>query len=157
MIGEDEIVLQFVTESDPLSAAIRYFSHSVVSHVDLVLPDGGLLGARMAGGVQVRGADYAPWSMVLRATLRSPCAPKVYAAALSQLGKPYDWRAILAFAVDRDWREADSWICSELQAWALEQGGFFQRPLYLGVNKITPGDLLLVVSPFAEIARVARP
>jgi hypothetical protein len=62
------IALQFSTEADPVSALIRAFSHGPFSHVDAVLPDGRLLGARADGGVQARATGYAPFSRVLRIT-----------------------------------------------------------------------------------------
>jgi hypothetical protein len=153
-LGTDEIAFQFVSEGDLVSGVIRWFSHAAVSHVDLVLPDGRLFGAHLWGGVKARPPDYARWSTVRRIAIRTPAAPAVYAAALSQDGKPYDWRAIAGFALDRDWRARDSWICSELHAWALEQGRFFAHPLVLNAAKLTPGDLLLVLSPFGDVERI---
>lgn len=64
---------------------------------------------------------------------------------MSQLGKPYDYEAIWGFLLNRDWREPDSWICSELQARALEVAGIVPC-LYLACNKITPVALALAVS-----------
>jgi hypothetical protein len=64
----------------------------------------------------------------------------------SQLGKPYDKTAILAFVAARDWQEKDSWFCSELQAAALVACGWFASPLATEFNHITPRDLLLIVS-----------
>ena len=70
-----------------------------------------------------------------------PCSPlqeKAYHDfLLGQVGKPYDDEAILAFFFNRNWREKDSWICSELQAAAGEFSGIFPQ-LYLAANKITP-------------------
>jgi hypothetical protein len=157
------IRLQFVAASGFLSGLIRWFSHGAggvgISHVDAVLPDGRLLGARFdkadgVRGVAIRRPNYEKW--IYRAVIELPCDKGVeeafYAALESQLGKPYDWRAILAFFFNRDWRARDSWYCSELQAWALEppQSGFFQHPLALTVNRITPGDLLLLTSAFGS-------
>lgn len=150
------IVLQFVTEADIVSGVVRWFSHATVSHVDLALDDGGLFGAHFVGGVKRRPPDYAPWSRIVRVELMTPKAESVTAAALSQDGKPYDWRTILAFAFDRDWRERDSWICSELIAWALEQGGFFARPLILPTSRITPGDLLFLTAAMGEVVSDRR-
>lgn len=31
-----------------------------------------------------------------------------------QLGKRYDWTALLSFVVRRDWSESDAWFCSEM-------------------------------------------
>jgi hypothetical protein len=48
----------------------------------------------------------------------------------------------------RDWRSQDSWFCSEFCAWALESGGFFPYSLVAAKNRITPGDLLLLLNGF---------
>jgi hypothetical protein len=154
-LGVDQVALQFVTESDLASALVRWFSHAGVSHVDLCLPDGRLFGAHLVGGVKARPPDYAHWSTVQRITIATPVANAVYQAALAQDGKPYDWRCIAGFAFGRDWRERDSWICSELVAWALEQGRFFAHPLVLSASRMTPGDLLLVLSAFGDVQRTA--
>ncbi len=145
------IILQFVTEADPVSAVIRYFSHSVVSHVDMVLDGGWLFGAHWQGGVKRRPPHYARWSRIIRVKLPTLNADDVEAAALTQDGKPYDMKAIFAFALDRDWRDSDSWICSELHAWALERGRYFERPLMLPASRITPGDLLFLTSTLGEV------
>jgi hypothetical protein len=150
------VAFQFVTEADPVSGMIRWFSHAAVSHVDMVLEDGSLFGAHLVGGVKRRAPDYAPWSRVVRVELMTPKAEAVIAAALSQDGKPYDWRAILAFAFDRDWRACESWTCSELQAWALERGGFFLQPLILPASRITPGDLLFLTAAMGEVTSDRR-
>ena len=112
-----------------------------------------LLGARsdtiegIAPGVRVRPAWYAPF--VETVLLEIPCtqaqAQRFWAFLEVQLGKPYDKRAIWGFALGRDWREPDSWICSELQAAALEAACIAPR-LYLRANKITPVALALAVS-----------
>lgn len=64
----------------------------------------------------------------------------------AQVGKPYDHSAIWGFASGRDWREDDSWICSELQAAALEHAGIVPNQLYLAANKITPVALAFGLS-----------
>ncbi len=67
------------------------------------------------------------------------------AFAHAQVGKPYDYTAIAGFLARRDWREDDSWFCSELQAAAFEAG---RRPLLnptISINRISPG--LLELSP----------
>jgi hypothetical protein len=48
--------------------------------------------------------------------------------ARTQIGKPYDWTAILALLMDRDWRDSGAWFCSELVVAALEAVGFWPRP-----------------------------
>ena len=72
-------------------------------------------------GVRIRPAGYRKW--VRRVVFEVPAtfAQELawQAFLIAQVGKPYDGEAILAFAFGRDWREPDSWICSELQAAAL--------------------------------------
>jgi hypothetical protein len=147
------IRLQFSRQSGLISNAIAWFSAGHFSHVDAVLPDGNLLGARhdrVGGkppGVQVRPQDYVEFSEKRLFFIPAPPeqARMFYDFLLAQVGKPYDIAAIWGFALDRDWRNPDSWICSELQAAALEQVGRVPR-LFLAANKITPGALALVVT-----------
>ncbi|MGH6980467.1 MAG: hypothetical protein ACREFC_04605, partial [Stellaceae bacterium] len=152
------IVLQFAYQRDLSGALIRFYQRGWPTHVDAVMPDGRLLGARLGRcgalrpGVQIRKPGYAPFVRTERVVLDvSALAEAAFHAFLEgQLGKPYDWRAILAFAVHRDWRERDAWYCSELIAAALEHARFFPRPLPSPVNLLTPRDLLLLVSPWAQ-------
>jgi uncharacterized protein YycO len=138
------ITLQFSSESGIGSTLITWFEWSPYSHVDFVLPDGTLLGARLDGGVQIRPAGYANFTRTERLAVKAPNA--VLDAAKSQIGKPYDTAAIVAFGIhQRSWTDEASWFCSELVAWAFQQGG---KPLLRTshLNRITPADLLL--SPY---------
>ena len=155
-ITSPSVTLQFVLADDPCSSAIAWFSQGHFSHVDAVLPDGRLLGARsdkiggVPSGVQIRPSNYGKW--VKRTQFVIPCSPtqktNFWSFLNAQIGKSYDSRAIWAFAVNRDWRESDSWICSELQSAALETAGIW-RPLYLAANKITPVMCAMVASATA--------
>ena len=153
------ITLQFVDGgSDPGSEAIKLFSRGWCSHVDVVMPDGCLLGARsdeVGGaptGVQIRPQGYNKWDQVEQIALQAtPEQEKAFYDFLqAQLGKPYDKTAIIAFAFERDWTAPDSWFCSELAAAALVYCGWFPKPFRFGVNEITPRDLLMAVSPWAQ-------
>ena len=147
------IKLQFVRQDDISSAAIAWFSQGHFSHVDAVIPEQGLLGARndsVGGkppGVQIRPHDYAKFST--RVVMTVPATPAqasaFYGFLGSQLGKPYDTAAIWAFVANRDWRQEDSWICSELQSAAGEAAGITPK-LYLAANKITPVGCALAYS-----------
>jgi hypothetical protein len=65
-----------------------------------------LLGARLSGGVAIRPANYEKWSRVERVVIAVPYyKERAYWDFLkAQPGKPYDKLAIVAFAVNRDWR-----------------------------------------------------
>lgn len=142
------IRLQFSTEDGASSELIRLYSHGWCSHVDIVLPDQSLLGARSDGGVQVRQPGYAAFtrSEVINLPASDEVTDETLSFARAQVGKAYDFTAIEAFVVGRDWREADSWFCSELVAAALEKGGYFVHPLATATEKITPADLYLICS-----------
>jgi hypothetical protein len=147
------ICLQFVGDNDIGSRLISWFSAGHLSHVDAVLPDGRLLGARsdkVGGappGVRIRPPDYVHFAR--KVALSMPATDSQMTAFYDflqrQIGRPYDMSAIWGFVFGRDWRETDSWICSELQAAALEAAGVVPQ-LYLAANKITPVSLALAVS-----------
>lgn len=153
------IRLQFSTQNDPVSALIRAFGHGPFSHVDAVIEAStgtaglGLVGARTDGGVQVRPLAYAPFSRVLGVLLPATDVQTVafYGFMRAQVGKPYDHRAIAAFAVDRDWRTREAWFCSELVTAALEAAGWFSHTLATPANRVTPDDLLLLCSAFVDV------
>lgn len=143
------IVLQFAQGSDLFAKSIEWYGGGpLYSHVDTVMPDGTLLGARLDGGVQIRSADYLGSEPVLRIEVPAgdPMTAKYYAGALSQVGKPYDSQGILGFVFGRNWRSPDSWYCSELVAAKLEECGYFPFPLASPSNKITPPALILILS-----------
>lgn len=137
------IVLQLVTTNDISSRLIRYGTWSDYSHVDFVLPNGQLLGAHLNGGVQAREPNYETFTKKLRAVVDAP--DHVLVAAMSQIGKKYDWTAITDFVTrkKRNWREDDSWFCSELVAWAFEIARFPILNTAVDMWRITPRDILL--------------
>lgn len=158
-----EIRLQFVLGRDPLSALIGWFSAGHLSHVDAVLPDGRLFGARndrvggQPPGVWDRPPDYARWSRRVTAMVGVSAAQRdAFLGFLRrQRGTPYDRLAILGFFVNRDWRDDGAWMCSELQARALEVAGIVPR-LYLPENKVTPVALALLLSALPAVRFVER-
>jgi hypothetical protein len=141
------------------SDLIEWFSHAQYSHVGALLPDGRELGARddkigaVPAGVQIRPPKYELWKRTLTVKLLTSDVQRAAFCRFleEQVGEPYDKTAILGFAAERNWREPDSWFCSELQARALEVCGWFPYPLELARYKITPGDLLLAVSAKMKI------
>lgn len=166
------IRLQFVAERwyrDPGSAAIRWFSAGQVSHVDAVIPaaldwgtipasiapEGWLFGARhdavggKPAGVWERPPGYLPFShrvMVSVPIVIAGQATAFWRFLRAQRGKLYDTTAVWAFLVARDWREEDSWMCSELVAAAAQEAGIFPPHLFVAANKITPAALGLALS-----------
>ncbi len=160
------VTLQFCGSSGLMSQAIAWFTQGDgIAHVDAVTPSGALLGAQQASGlggmpsgVYARPADYgAAFGMTKCVSVALPATPEqedaFYEFLQAQVGKPYDLTCIAGFVAGRDWHDPGAWICSELQAAALEHAGII-RPLAAPANKITPAGLLLVCSAVGTVALV---
>jgi hypothetical protein len=158
----DTVTLQFSTTDAWQSALIRRVCHSPFSHVDLVLPDGNMLGASdspdapvVSGnshGVAIRPSNYQEFATRRRMIIETAKADAITAAAVLQLGKPFDGDALYAFlgsadplTFDRDWRDPGKWFCAELVAAAFETGGhWLPEPLVWPLTRVSPTDLLLM-------------
>lgn len=168
-----EIRVQFVCERSLGSSIISWFSAGHLSHVDIVIPEGldwrlpgelkrdapvypvagHLMGARIKGGVAVRPPDYATFNH--RVVMIIPVSNAEWVAfwdfARAQLGKRYDWLAILAFVFNRNWRDRERWYCSEFLFGCLEAMRKSLR-FYLAANKITPNAGALAISGLTGVA-----
>jgi uncharacterized protein YycO len=147
------ITLQFSTEKGFASGMVRAFDHGWCSHVDAVLPSGELVGARYEGGVAVRKPGYTKFdrTQIISIPRDQRTEDSFYTFLRNQLGKPYDSEAIAAFIFDRNWRNQDSWFCSELICAALEAAAFFSFRLATTNNRVTPSDLILVLSALTPV------
>jgi len=144
------ITVQFSGTNHIASRVIQYTTNSWANHVDFVLPDGVLLGA-VAVANKLNGAktksgvvyhDMYPLNKYERVERYEVDAPDtVLDYAISQLGKPYDWRGVLNIVIrNEDWFDDQRWFCSELIAAAFEHA---ESPLVRGVaSRITPAILL---------------
>lgn len=154
--------LRFVEGGGLDSKIIRYTSRCRWSHVEAVSDDESrTFGAQLRGGVQWRLDEDPVYSNVVAFDCyeleASPSEEsKFWNFLASQDGKPYDWRAIVSFGLgSRDWREDDSWFCSELQARALEVAGLLTLPLDIPVWRITPRDLWVLVAGMEQFEKEA--
>ena len=141
------VTLQFSTTNHPLSRIVCWATWSPFSHVDLLLPDGRVLGSEWDTGVTIRNQrrDY---TRIARLTADIPF-DAYYDALMTQIGKPYDWSGVIGIMAHKEWQKKNSWFCSELQAWAAEQCGvrLLRRT---DVSRVTPRDLL--ISPLLKPA-----
>jgi len=140
-----QIQLIFCTNPiNPLSWAIRAGSWSRWSHVAIIDGNSIIEAIALHGVVRTplaeRQAADPRWSISAL-----PCSDPsaVIAAARGQLGKPYDYTGVLGIGFHRNWQAPDSWFCSELVAWAFEQGG---SPLFRphATHRVTPQDLWML-------------
>lgn len=142
---------------------IAWFGAGQFSHVDAVLHGGYLMGARydtIGGrppGVWIRPPGYDRWSR--RVVMEVPATPeqtkKFYDFMMAQEGKPYDSLAIWGFALGRNWREDDSWICSEVVTAAGEASVL--PTLFLATYKISPGMCAMAYSAIGGKATERAP
>lgn len=149
-----EIQFQLVRGFNWVSKVIGYFGGAWYSHVDIVTPGGRLRGARhdrilgVAPGVHDRPRNYEKWATCTRYTI--DVTPEQYSSfwqfADAQLGKPYDLTGLLkSFVFSREWREDDSWWCSEYAAACLEYAGIIEV-LPPKIRAVTPGDCAFLLS-----------
>jgi uncharacterized protein YycO len=120
------------------SFLIRIFTFSKFSHCAVDLGAGFVIDTVLKTGVRLTSvkdfdAMY-PDQTVLEIDL--PDKNLAHYFAMQQVGKPYDWSAIVSLATQRDWQESDKWFCSELLEAILAAGGLkrFRDEVY----KITP-------------------
>ncbi|HUB91414.1 MAG TPA: YiiX/YebB-like N1pC/P60 family cysteine hydrolase [Dyella sp.] len=136
---------------NPMSWAIRVGSWSKWSHVALIDGDDVIEAVALKGVVHTplatRKKEDPTWAV---ATLPCQDPSAIVAAARGQLGKPYDYTAVVGIGLHRDWQQTDRWFCSELVAWSFEEGG---SPLFRpeACRRVTPQDLWML-SPVGMLA-----
>lgn len=129
---------------NPLSWAIRAGSWSRWSHVAVIDGDSVIEAVALKGVTRTSLEDrlrHDPSWAISSLPCKDPAA--VIAAAASQLGKPYDYTAVLGLGLHRDWQQDDSWFCSELTAWSFQQAG---SPLFRtgASRRVKPQDLWML-------------
>jgi hypothetical protein len=160
-----QIRLQFSRSTAWQSTLIADLCHGPFSHVDVDFGERGLLGASdspdapiivgNARGVAFRPHDYQLFAVKHTAILQATdhVVEEFERLLISQLGKPFDATAIKPATfisnkvhARRDWADNGAWFCSELLAWALEGADFFPWEILVAKDRISPGDLLLLVN-----------
>jgi hypothetical protein len=166
----DTVTLEFSTAKG--SRKIRWLTRSRFSHCDVVLPNG-LLGATTSpadkivrthprgalSGVAVRKTDYQEFERRHRMVIKTPLAPYIIEKGMSQLGKPFDSRALYAIYLPWlrspvDWLHPDRWYCMEFVLWMFmglhgpEQKPFFPYEVLMQRNLVVPEDGILIFNPY---------
>jgi hypothetical protein len=167
------IKLQFSRSTELVSLLIAKACRSQFSHVDAVLEDGNLLGASDSPkapiiegnprGVAIRPPDYQAFAIRRIAHIYVPTRVEARFNDIlrSQLGEPFDNTAMhRVFNSEPDpeqnWKDASAWFCSELKAYSAEEAGVFDVPPIITMNKVTPNDLLLMLSHLIVNAETFR-
>ncbi len=136
--------LLFCTSNKIGSRLIRAFTWSKWSHVAIV--DGNEVIEAAWPRVRIKPlaevlAEHTAYELV--DVPDELLADDVIDAVRSQVGKPYDWTAIVGIFLRRDWEESDSWFCSELVAWGFAQANasLFRAD---SVRRVTPEHLWML-------------
>lgn len=133
----------FCTSNKPGSLLIRAITWSRWSHVAIVLGDQVI--EAVWPHVRVRPLADLLKDHPVHVVVDLPCRSETAArdALHSQIGKPYDLSGMFGLALHRDWQEDDRWWCSELVAWAFDQGG---SPLFRpeAMHRVTPEHLWMI-------------
>lgn len=133
--------LVFTKNKNPmLDLPIRAFEGGTASHVGCRVGDQVIDTSLSQGGVRLH--EWERWQHKYELVCEVPVTfdPELAGQAdqwlYAQIGKPYDWTAIVGFALMRDWSEEDWWFCSEIGAsWCLQGGWrFASRYSRLGVR-----------------------
>ena len=147
------IRLHFSADPSFISRGIRFLTRFEFGHVGFLTELGTIIDSHIiyGNGVQERPYNYGNWSRVMVCDILGPKGvhERIERTARAWVGAPYDWTWILAFGLQRDWEEPDSWGCSELVAECCYRAGL---PLHnyrtVSVKRITPRDICL--SPFVR-------
>jgi uncharacterized protein YycO len=135
--------LRFSLSIQPFSLITAVVLGCKYGHVEFVLPDGKLL-ASLPSGVVIRDV---PKDDIYAKTYTLDI-DNGYEYALSQLGKPYDWLAVVGLPFDRDWQDDNSWFCSELCLTSLVKAGFPKSPNL--EYKVSPHDLHKLLDAYVD-------
>jgi hypothetical protein len=145
------LTFQLVRGKGFSSRLIGWFGSGFYSHIDVITPAGELRGARsdvikgIPAGCQDRPQDYETWARQTRYTIdvtRSQWL-RYWEFSDAQLGKPYDSRGLIeSFVLGRQWRDDDSWWCSEWIGANLEYPRIVKIPPE--VKSVEPGDCAFI-------------
>ncbi|HUQ94200.1 MAG TPA: YiiX/YebB-like N1pC/P60 family cysteine hydrolase [Bryobacteraceae bacterium] len=128
-----------------LSKLIQWQTRGRFSHAAIMMRDGSIVEAWQGKGVRVQFlTDYSNVERFVIPSMTDAQWDKAIAYAMSQVGKKYDYWAIIRFISRTAMPENDHWFCSELVIAALNHADVFPF-VRMPASEISPG--LLHVSP----------
>lgn len=113
-------------------------------HCGIVTPQGTVIEALALGGVveTSRHAFEARATRFEAVEVACPDPDEAIRFARGQIGKPYDWGAILGMVAREPWASRNRWFCSELVEAAIAAGG--RRRFRIDAHRITPHQSYIV-------------
>ena len=115
----------FSTTNKLSSLAIRAFEGGSASHCAIAISEDSIIDSTFKYGVSQRTRnDWIKGKILVDSIkLSIPNEENAINFAKSQLGKPYDFTALVGFLFWRSWQDTGSWYCSELVTASLLAGG----------------------------------
>jgi len=148
-----QLTWQLVRGLGRSSRLIGFWGLGFYSHIDVLTPTGMLRGARsdwikgIPPGYMDRPYDYERWEAQTQFTLEvsEDQYDKYWRYSDKQLYKPYDFRGLIkTFVFGRNWRDDDSWWCSEEVAMNGEVAGIWTLPEH--VKNVEPGHCAFLLA-----------
>lgn len=132
------MVIVYGTNNSLVSWLIRAVTIGKFSHCGVVDADGFVIHSTFLRGVHRITLDDFEKHYPVRFYSYLVCPDEYKASRFleAQIGKAYDWTALLQLFFRRDWRENDRWFCSELAEAALVEGS--NQRFRDSVHRITP-------------------
>ena len=136
-----KVTVHFCKSEDLGGRTLRLFLMSKWNHVAIQVGDAVYEAVSWGGVIRRPYSQFAKsWHRVASVEVEVAEPLTLYKFLSMQLGKPYDWKAILAFPFRGSWQSHEAWFCSELVYEALVVcGGML--PDRLPSNRVTPRDL----------------
>ena len=135
------VTVHFCKSEDLGGRILRLFLMSKWNHVAIQVGDAVYEAVSWGGVIRRPYSQFAKsWHRVASVEVEVAEPLTLYKFLSMQLGKPYDWKAILAFPFRGSWQSHEAWFRSELVYEALMVcGGML--PDRLPSNRVTPRDL----------------
>jgi hypothetical protein len=162
-MSNEFIRLRFVRTSglDSLAIATREETCMpfVPSHVEAVI-DGKYVGQHLIGGMLARDPGYDKSTLEHELFVDLPCdgdragaAASFEAYMMGSIGQPYDWEAIIGFALPGHWHLANHAICSAkcLLGVCADPVPWLRWPTAVPAHLVSPRDFLFMLSALVEI------
>lgn len=146
---KNTITIHFARSNDITGKLIRFFTFSHWNHIAIEI-DGIIYEARLNGGVASMKATQ--WNWHGSDSVEVPVTDKEKAKSFlkDQIGKKYDWTALVALPFREGWEVSDKWFCSELAVEALVEGGHDYLDDILPSYRVTPKDAMIISKVIAS-------
>lgn len=140
-----KVTVHFCKSDDLGGRILRLFLMSKWNHVAVQIGNAVYESVSGAGVIKRRPADFSKaWDRISSVEVYVPSQLAALRFLNDQLGKPYDWKAILAFPFRGSWQDRAGWFCSELVYECLRVGAALASDR-LPANRITPRDLWVAI------------